>query len=934
MKRNILLGLTALHLTLAAPAAAMSEQAQQPASAARIGAGVDIPYEQFTLPNGLRLLVHTDRKAPVVAVSVWYDIGSKHEPEGKTGFAHLFEHLMFNGSENADDDFFAPLKDMGATRYNGTTWFDRTNYYETVPTGALEKILWLESDRMGHLLGAITQEKLDTQRGVVQNEKRQGDNRPYGLVQYHQSAALFPPGHPYGHPTIGSMADLDSASLADVHAWFRQHYGPNNAIISLAGDIDMTRAKALVGKYFGGIPRGPTTAEVSAPVPTLPARRDEIITDRVATTVLTRSWIVPGLGDPARVDLDIAASILGGLASSRLDTQLVRDEKLAVSTSATVTPFTQISQFEISVNVRPEADPDQVSERLDAIVADFVRSGPTADEVDRAATQNAADTLKSLESAGGKASALAEGLLYTGDPTFYRKDLAAYAAATPKSVRAAMARWLSRPVYALRVDPGARLPYAEAGAAAATPPATGRDASPVAKKIQREASPALGPVAELAFPDVTHMRLSNGIEIVYAQRTAVPTTYVTLSLDAGYAADPKQKLGTAALTTMLLTEGTGELGPLDIARRQERLGAKIGAGSSMDRSNVSLSALSANLLPSLDLFAGIALRPTFAADAVTLKREHMLAGIRSALTEPGAIASRILQPALYGAVHPYSGLGGSGDPAIVARLTRDDLAAFHRAWFRPDKAKLFVVSDLPLATIAPELEKRFGSWIGTGPAGIKNFAAEVPVPVSRILLVDRKDSPQSLIVGGLVLEGRGTDDQLALESASDIVGGDFLSRINMDLRETKGWSYGVRAGFGTVVDRATYRINAPVQADKTGPAIAALIANYRSFLGVEGTTQAELERTQNGDIRQLPGAFETGGSVMAALQENDLLGRGDDHYERLPARIRQLSAASLDSAARSAIDPDKLLWVVVGDADIVRPQLDALGLPVEIAVPR
>jgi zinc protease len=278
---------------------------------------VDIAYETFTLDNGLRVVVHEDNKAPVVAVSIWYNVGSKDEPAGRTGFAHLFEHLMFNGSENAPGDYFEPLREIGATDLNGTTWFDRTNYFQTVPRSALERALFLESDRMGHLLGAVTQENLDNQIGVVQNEKRQGDNQPYGMVEYAQLEALFPEGHPYRHSTIGSMADLSAASLADVHAWFRENYGPNNAVLVLAGNVNTAEARELVERYFGDIERGPVNTPAAADVPTLPNRIDETMYDRVATTRLYRNWVVPGLTHEDQVALQVGATILGGRRRGR-----------------------------------------------------------------------------------------------------------------------------------------------------------------------------------------------------------------------------------------------------------------------------------------------------------------------------------------------------------------------------------------------------------------------------------------------------------------------------------------------------------------------------------------------------------------------------------------------------------------------------------------
>ena len=381
-------GVSLLATTAAASSAAAASteqgarQAADPVTA--LVQRVNIPFETFTLENGLRVVVHTDRKAPVVAVSVWYNVGSKDEPAGRTGFAHLFEHLMFNGSENAPGDYFAPLREIGATDFNGTTWFDRTNYFQTVPRNALERALYLESDRMGFLLGAVTQENLTNQIGVVQNEKRQGDNQPYGMVDYAQLEGLFPEGHPYRHSTIGSMADLSAATLDTVSDWFRSKYGPNNAVLVLAGDINAAEARPLVERYFGPISRGPVNNPAQAPIPTLGARVDRQMHDRVANVRLYRNWAVPGLTEDDQVPLQVGAAILGGLASSRLDNQLVRGEQSAVRVAAFVQPFQRVSMVEVQVDVKPGQDAAAVSRRLDEIIAEFVRTGPTQDEVRRA----------------------------------------------------------------------------------------------------------------------------------------------------------------------------------------------------------------------------------------------------------------------------------------------------------------------------------------------------------------------------------------------------------------------------------------------------------------------------------------------------------------------------------------------------------------------
>lgn len=900
--------------------------ATRPAPVAALVEQVKLPYSEFTLANGLRVIVHTDRKAPVVAVSVWYDVGSKHEPAGKTGFAHLFEHLMFNGSQNAPGDFFEPLKQVGATDLNGTTSFDRTNYFETVPKPALERALFLESDRMGWLTPAITQAVLDEQRGVVQNEKRQGDNRPFGLVQYALFETLFA-GTPYGHTPIGSMADLDKASIEDVKGWFRSHYGPNNAVLVLAGDIDAAEAKPLVEKYFGAIPKGPESELPKVSIPSFTASKTVTLKDAVPTTVLVRSWAVPGLNDPDSAALDVFGSVLGGLASSRLDNALVRKEKLAVSVSAGSDAMAQVGIFQIQAVVKPGVDPALVNKRLDEILAELIATGPTADEVQRVATTSVTQTIRGLESVRAQASALAEGALYSNDPGFFRKQLEDVATMTPAKAKAAAAKWLTRPSLTIRVDPGKREDYAEAQAVAAPKPAA---EAPVAKG-DRGPLPDVGAVRDIHFPKVERTRLANGIELIYAQQTAVPVTQVAMSFDAGITADPDGKAGTQNLTLSLLNEGTTSRDSIALAEAKERLGANIGAGSSADRTYLSLSVPSANLGGGVDLFADVVRHPAFAPGEVERVRATTLTGIQFELSEPGSLAARALPGLLYGASNPYAKLGnGGGDPAAVAKLTRDDLVAFHRAWIRPDKAKLFVVSDLPIAAVKAALEARFGDWRGEGAAGSKAFGTPPQQATPRIVLVDRPSSPQSTIYAGQMTPLDPTGDLLIAMTANQVLGGGFLSRINMDLRETKHWSYGAGGGFNWLEHAVPYTVNAPVQADKTGDSIRAIREQVRDFLTSKGVTSAELTREVNGATRELAGRFETAGAVLSAMQQNDLRQRPDNYYDTIAQKYRALTAAQLDAAARGALNVDRFVWVVVGDAAKVRPQLDSLGLPVEV----
>jgi len=927
MRLSIRLAYLAAATVLTPPALAAAPAAQS-VPIPTLVRQVTIPHTMFKLANGLTVIVHEDHKAPVVAVSVYYNVGSKDEPAKKTGFAHLFEHLMFNGTENLPGDYFTYLQNIGATDYNGTTSYDRTNYFETVPTGALERTLFMESDRMGHLLGAVTQGVLDNQRGVVQNEKRQGDTRPGGLVQYELFGDLFPAGHPYHHTTIGSMADLDAASLADVKQWFRDKYGPNNAVLVIAGDVTEAQAKPLVEKYFGGIGRGPVNNPAMATVPTLAKAKTITMKDKVATTIIQRYWAVPGLLDKRLAAIDIGGSVLGGLASSRLDKIMVREEKNAVGVSAGLIPLQRAGIFSVSVVVKPGADPAAVSKRLDQILADYIAKGPTADEVQRAVMSEVSGRIRGLEAVGGdggKAVTLAEGQTYAHDSNFYKKTLASYASITPAVVRAAMAQWLKRPPLTIILAPGERVAYAETKAA---PPAP-KDDTPPAKGTRP--IPPIGQLTALDFPDIVHTQLANGIPVEYVQRGAVPTTQLALAFDAGDASDTASSRGLAALTMNLMDEGTTSMSSQELAEAEERLGADVSTGNSSDRSIASLSALSANLSPSLDILADVVRNPAFQPSEIERIKAQTLTGIAQTQKDPTRVAYRVLPAVLFGAAHPYGGPSG-GDPKAIARLTRDDLAGFEQRWIRPDNVKIFIVSSLPLTEVKPMLDARFGNWTAPASAkGMKSFTASPPrLAAQKILLVNSPGSPQSSIVGGQLIPVDPRGDVIPLATANDILGGNFLSRLNMDLRETKGWSYGVSGRPNYYEKGVSYIVSAPVQADKTGDSLAELNAQISDYLSTKGATEEELNRTVAKSINELPGRFEGADDVLGAMMNMDLFARPDNYYETLAPQYRSLTAATLDQAARATIDPKGFTWVVVGDAAKVRPQLEKLGIPIEV----
>ena len=943
MRSSLLTGLAAIALTgcATAPGEAPrveSAQAPEPSTLSALVDKVDIPYESFTLDNGLTVLVHTDRKAPIVGVTTYYRVGAKHEPRGRTGFAHLFEHLMFGGSENVEN-FDIPLEAAGSTSTNGSTNADRTNYVETVPTGALNLALMMESDRMGYLLGAISQDKLDKQRGVVQNEKRQGDNQPYGLTQYLLGEGLFPVGHPYRHSTIGSMADLEAASLGDVQKWFKDNYGPNNVILSLTGDIDAATARPMVEKWFGAIPRGPEIAPVEAGPVTLSQAKDRELIDQVPQTRIYRVWSGPGLNHADAMPLTIGLSVLGGLASSRLDNVLVRDEQLATSVSAFNWQSEEVSGLLVQMDIKPGVDRALAERRLDEVIARMVAEGPSADELARASTSlvsNEIDALERVGGFGGKGSTLAEGLLYSGNPAKYKDSLQQVATLTPATVQQAMDRWLSRPVYRMAIVPGERV---ESGADMGgwgdehlypAPEPDAKEPVEIARTGPPRDMPEPEPVGPLTFPTVERATLSNGIPVTLARRTAIPKVVVSIQFDAGYAADGSASAGTQSLMMDLLEEGTTSRSAVEIAEEQERLGASIGTGSSLDTSSVTMNALTSNLSPSLALMADIVRNPAFAEGDVQRVRDQRLAEIAQQLSSPGGLASRTLRPLVFGENHPYGSVGSLGTVPVVQTLGPDRLRSEHGKWVRPDNAEIFVVGDITMGELTRQLEATFGSWTAEGSTtAAKDFDLTLPEAQTRLVVIDRPNSPQSVIYAGRVLPLDGPAPGLeSLDLANEVLGNGFLSRLNMIIREEKGWSYGARSGVDSPAGPRLFSVSTAVQSDRTADSIQLILDTAAEFAnGTRGVDETEFARVTDGNIRGLPNRFETNFQVLGALIENDRLGRPDDYYTNLPATYRAIDQAAINAAAARYLGPDNLTIVVVGDRNEIDPQLERLNLP-------
>ena len=898
-------------------------------------AAVDIPYETFTLPNGLRVVVHTDRKAPIVAVNVWYHVGSKDEPAGRSGFAHLFEHLMFNGSENAPGEYFTPFEQAGATNMNGTTNTDRTNYFQNVPTTALDMALWMESDRMGHLLGAIDQKTLDEQRGVVQNEKRQGENQPYGQLWDVMTSKRYPKGHPYNHSVIGSMNDLNAASLDDVKNWFRAWYGPNNAVLVLAGDIDVATAKAKVTKYFGDIPAGPTMAQPKVDVAKLTADGRTELQDKVPQVMVRRVWNVADVADRDTDLLDLFSQVLGGSATSRLDKRLVYQDKL-VDSVGTGNYGSQLGgMFFVNAMVKKGVDPKQVEAAIEDELQKLLKEGPTAEDLAQAKTSHNAQVVRGVERIGGfggKADVLAACAIYEQDPGCFRASLNTVANATPANVLAAGKKWLAAPSHTFVVSPGERKPLAEEASAKPAPFVLAKpDAKfkTVASDVDRSKGvPSVEQYPALKFPALQRAKLANGTTVVLAERHEVPVVQMSYEFKGGYASDVGGKLGTASFAMGMLDEGAGELDSLGFKARAEGLGANFGSGAALDGSNAYLSALKSNLDASVDLFADMLRAPRFDQKDIDRVKAQWIANIAQEKAQPQSVALRVLPPLLYGEGHPYAmPLTGSGNEQAIASLTRDDLVAYQNTWLRPEDATIVVVGDTTLAEIVPVLNKHLGDWKGQGTVAKPAALPQVGRPdKARVYLIDQPGAVQANIMAGLVMPSTRDPGAVKLEMSNDVLGGSFTSRLNMNLREDKHWSYGARTMLLGAQGQRPWIAMAPVQIDKTAESMKEMQREFAEYgSGKVPATQDEVTKVINNEVRSLPGAYETASSVMNTIGGIVRYERPDNWVQARNAEVQAFTPAQAATAAQ-AIDPSQLVWVVVGDLSKIEAPVRALNL--------
>jgi zinc protease len=887
-----------------------------------------LKVEKYTLPNGLTILLHEDHKTPVTAVNVWYKVGSKDEKTGRTGFAHLFEHMMFQGSKHHDRDYFMPLERLGA-ELNGTTAEDRTMYYETVPKSALQLALWLEADRMGFLLPAMSQAKLDNQRDVVKNERRQTmDNVPYGQAEEVLLHALYPSNHPYHHSVIGSMADLSAARLADVAAFFRAHYVPNHAILCVAGDVDPAQVRGWIEKYFAPLPRGPVIMPAKPSVPSLSDSKHIRMTDAVSLARAQLIWTTVPANHPDEAALDVLAAVLGGLPKeNRLFRALMYDRQLASNVAASHPTLLLSGTFEVDLYAQPGHKLEELVHITDAEIERLKRDGPTAAEVRKAQNERESALIMGMQSVTRKASILNQSMGMLGDPLAYRTELEKVFAVTPADVKRVAREYLGARRIELDVLPGppASRPPEAAVDRTQQAPVANPPAADVKDSFDRSIMPALGPTPRYVPPRFERHKLSSGLEVRIVERHDLPIVTFDLVVKSGETVTPRGKEGLGSMTAGLLDEGTKTRDALQLAGALAEIGATLGAVGELESTTVSLTTLKRHLEEALDLYTDVLLNPTFPDKEVKRLKLERLAHLKARADDAEQTAAAVFPRLIYGVDHPY-GRPDLGTPRTIESISRDDASAFYKRIMVPGNAALVVVGDVTADDITASLQTRLRTW-AAGPVPRPAPLAITSGPARRdtIYLIDKPSAAQSVLTMGKIGAARRSPDFFALSLMNAILGGQFVSRINMNLREDKGYSYGADSSFSFLRGPGPFEARATVQTAVTKESLVELIKELTDITGPRPVTAQELAFAKQRINQGFPSRFETTFGVagqVAILVADEL---PDDEFDRYQSRIEAVTKADVDRVAREYITLEHMAILVIGDKTQIERPLRSLS---------
>jgi zinc protease len=877
-----------------------------------------ITFEKYTLSNGLDVILHQDRALPLVAVNVWYHVGSKNEELGKTGFAHLFEHVMFEGSKHHNRSHFEPLQLVGAN-LNGSTSTDRTNYWENVPSNYLELALWLEADRMGFLLEALDQRKFDVQRDVVKNERRQSyENRPYGVAGLQLQAAVYPWPHPYHWPTIGSQEDLEAATLDDVKKFFQRFYGPSNASLAIAGDFDFSEARRLVERYFGDL-------EPSAAVPKA-QRQDSSLQGHVGLTLYDRVllprvflvWPTVPRFDRDEAALSILGAILGDGRSSRLHRELVYKRQIAQSVGADHDGSEIAGDFSLDLTAAADHSAEEIEYAARKELERICQEPPTLQEIVRAQNRFESRRVRQLANIGGfggRANQLNAFNVLTGDPNLLNEDLERYMEVGPEDVQRVAQTYLG--------DRHAQL--------VVLPEPSYKPGAPT--NVDRSVQPTGGSPRPFEPPLVQHEQLTNGIEVRVVEKRGLPIVAFGVTMKGGAASDPKLLPGLTSLTNSLLQEGTTNRTSEKIADDFEFIGSQIQHIISRERVGLATETLTRHWPEALALIADLLQHPTFPDEEVKRIKEQRLTALRRLRDDPSALADRVGPALLYGLDSPY-GHPSSGTESVMKDFSRQAIQEHFQTYYGPKNASLVVVGDISIKEVLSLAERHLGGWANKSPDTVKTTPYKFPEPEpTTIYLLDKPSAAQSVIQVGHLGVPRLHPDYYALSILNHLFGGQFTARLNMNLRQDKGYSYGYRSGIGWYTNSSFLLAGGSVQTAVTKEAIKETLKEFTDIQKDRLVTEAEFDASKENLLRQFPAGFETVGQILDQLLQIAAFDLPDNYYRTLTENIQSVSLSDVRQVAKEHLRSEHLMVLVVGDKNEVKAGLEELGYPLRVVDP-
>ena len=886
----------------------------------------DLALESYRLPNGLKVALHRDPAVPRVVVCVAYHVGSKDESAGRTGFAHFFEHMMFRGTKN-NPNYDVPLQETGA-QSNAFTSEDMTVYYEVVPANFLERALYLESERLAFLPSALDQAKFDTEREVVKNERRQSyENQPYGLAEEAILSALFPKGHPYSWSVIGSMKDLDAATLDDLKRFFAEFYQPGNATLTLAGDFDPATTKALISRYFGplsGSPAAPKTPASKFKVAAKSIRQ----ADKVQLPRLYLDWPSVADADPDSPALDLLATILSGGDASRLRRSLVLEGRLAKDVAADQDGKESAGLFQVRATAAQGKSIDEIQAAIDAQLAALRDKAPTPDELARALAFFEKANYDGLAEPLARAIVLGTGFAQHDDPEYYKKDIARYFKVTPEDIRRVASTYLTPERIRLVVEPAK--PDEPKTVALAVGPNPGPEPAKVAERVPTpgpdwKTLPGPSPAPGFKAPKVERARLANGLELWMVPWKTLPVVECRLILRSGSADDPPGKSGRSALLAEVLDKGTVSKTTTELAEALGALGVSPEVAAGVEDTTISLASLSRNLPKALDLLAEMILHPRFDPSEFDRERTQLLAALKTGPDRPMWSASRAFRALIYGKGSPF-GNPSQGYPETVKALSVADLKALYAERFVPNNSALIVVGDVDPPALVKLLEATLGAWKPSASTPPAPVAAALPrADESIVYLVDKPGAVQSILMVGRPWVGR--DDPRYDETliGNRVLGADFLSRLNQNLREKNGYSYGAGSRFAYRRGGGTWQATSQVRGDATAPALKEMLAELDGVAGARPLSVDEVATAKDGEARSYPEGFAAPRGISAAVAELVELNLPPEELDAALGRIESVGPEAVNAVMRKLGAKPGRLILVVGDRASVEPKLKALG---------